>query len=102
VREGVPSLRMGRALTRGMRGLAIRAALGINKACCSTGVRHADGPSPVGVPRTWLATVGWRCAGLIRLDERASARPPPRRAAAAAPLDRAPSGRRAPCTIARA
>jgi REP element-mobilizing transposase RayT len=164
VREGVPSLRMGRrfeameeairkaasaafrivhfsvqrdhahliveahdreALTRGMRGLAIRAALGINRALvrrgrvwedryharelktprevrnaiayvllnrrkhdagaarsvdrCSSGpwfsgwsarIRNADGPSPVGMPRTWLASIGWRRAGLISLDER--------------------------------
>src|SRR5262249_16279599 len=27
-------------------------------------------PSPVAAPRTWLASVGWRKGGLIRVDER--------------------------------
>jgi REP element-mobilizing transposase RayT len=164
VREGVPSLRMGRrfeameeairkaasaafrivqfsvqrdhvhlivethdrdTLTRGMRGLAIRGALRINRALghrgrvwddryharelrtprevrsaiayvllnrrkhdrraprgvdpCSSGPwfdgwQHSRRPSPASPPvaaaRTWLASVGWRRAGLIRFAER--------------------------------
>jgi REP element-mobilizing transposase RayT len=117
------------ALSRGMQGLAIRAARGLNRALrrsgaawgdryharelktprevrnaiayvllnrrkhdaraargadpCSSGgfftgwvarIRRPDGPSPVVLPRTWLATVGWRRAGLIRVDERPGAR----------------------------
>ena len=113
------------ALTRGMRGLAIRAALSANRALGRRGqlwadryharelktpreVRNAiayvllnqrkhdsraargadpcssgawfDGwsrrlkppldPPPVAAPRTWLLSVGWRRAGLIRDDER--------------------------------
>jgi hypothetical protein len=113
------------ALTRGMRSLAIRAALALNRALgrrgriwgdryhareirkqrdvrnaiayvllnrrkhdalaprgvdpCSSGAwfdgwvtrtRRPDEPSPVVLPRTWLASIGWRRAGLIRDDER--------------------------------
>jgi REP element-mobilizing transposase RayT len=125
------------ALTRGMRGLAIRAALGINRALGRSGRAWADryharelrtprevrnaivyvllnrrkhdaraargadpcssGPwfsgwrqrqplsedSPVATARTWLASTGWRRAGLLRDDERpgewsrGSPRPPP-------------------------
>jgi hypothetical protein len=32
------------------------------------GVRSSE-PSPVRAPRTWLAGVGWRRHGLIRVDE---------------------------------
>jgi hypothetical protein len=116
------------AVTRGMRGLAIRAALALNRAVARRGriwgdryharelrtpreVRSAiayvllnrrkhhalalrgidpcssgawfDGwsrgpepprdPPPVAAPRTWLASIGWRRAGLIRFDERPGA-----------------------------
>ena len=122
------------ALSRGMRGLAIRAAKGINRALARNGrvwgdryhaqeltsprqVRSAiayvllnrrkhdplaprgvdprssgawftgwarpsrcpDRPAPVARPRTWLLSIGWRRAGLVRDDERPGLRAPPRR-----------------------
>jgi REP element-mobilizing transposase RayT len=121
------------ALTRGMRSLAIRAALAVNRALgrrgriwgdryharelrtprevrnaiayvllnrrkhearaprgvdpCSSGAwfngwrsrRPLSEDSPVCAPRTWLCSVGWRRAGLIRVDERPGARAPARR-----------------------
>jgi REP element-mobilizing transposase RayT len=118
------------ALTCGMRGLAIRAALALNRSLgrrgrvwgdryharelrtprevrsaiayvllnrqkhdaraaggadpCSSGAwfdgwsrrpQPPLGPAPVATPRTWLASVGWRRAGLIGLDERPGVRP---------------------------
>jgi hypothetical protein len=36
--------------------------------------RSALGPAPIADPRTWLARVGWRRRGGIRVDEVPSAR----------------------------
>jgi REP element-mobilizing transposase RayT len=119
------------ALTHGMRGLTIRAALAVNRALarrgrvwadryharelktprevrsaiayvllnrrkhdaraprgvdpCSSGAwfngwrsrQPLSEDSPVAAPRTWLATVGWRRAGLIRVRERPGSRRAP-------------------------
>jgi REP element-mobilizing transposase RayT len=117
------------ALARGMQGLAVRAARGINRALrrggaawgdryharelktprevrnaiayvllnrrkheptargidpCSSGAwfigwrerQPISDDSPVAAPRTWLASVGWRRCGLLRLDERPGRAPP--------------------------
>ena len=55
------------ALSRGMQGLLIRLAKGLNKAWGRKGAVWAE--QVVAEPHTWLLRKGWRRCGLIRTDE---------------------------------